>query len=255
MRGTIEGEKEEVRIVKEINSRTKLGVLILNTMGIESNEDIYALQVTRMIYGEIQKQKVKPKSDIYLFNGVYTNSELEVKNYYFSDLDIEDFIVNTGISVKLSDSKKYQILKINPATFEKLFQSNVLAAGASIYCNSVNEFSKNTSVLSGWGVSINEFEIYFKDIISEDFSVSNADSKGELKLIKKHSNNEIKNIIKNNQEILDYAFKGTGNFNEPYVAHWIYVSGKFQKLEPYDFNVTTGSGRSKGDFTIVLKPC
>ena len=46
--------------------------------------------------------------------------------------------------MKFSISKlKYQIIKINPSSFKKLFSNIELGAGASIYCKNTEELWKN----------------------------------------------------------------------------------------------------------------
>jgi hypothetical protein len=47
---------------------------------------------------------------------------------------------------------------------------------------------------------------------------------------------------------------GLGNFKEPFTAPWLYQSGIFRKNSAMPFTVSTGSGRNKGVFSIVLKP-
>lgn len=47
---------------------------------------------------------------------------------------------------------------------------------------------------------------------------------------------------------------GIGNFEEPYTAPWLIEDDSLKPNYEIPFNVTTGSGRSKGIFTIVLKP-
>jgi hypothetical protein len=56
------------------------------------------------------------------------------------------------------------------------------------------------------------------------------------------------------REISDLVFKGIGNFEEPFTAHWIIENDEVKENYYVPFSVTTGSGRSKGIFTVVLKP-
>lgn len=259
MRGTAEGELEEKRIVQSINSRDVLGVSILEKMNFNF-DDVFAINVVGMVFGKIQSKKIKPKADIYLFRSDdITKDFLKEHDYYLSEKNIspDNFIPKSGISIKLSDSDRYQILKINPSIFKLIYGDNVLACGASIYCSNLEEFAKNESILKGWGVAEKDFISYFSNYIKDVKNVFNQLTESSLKVakeIKTYSNNEIKRISQSNQDILNYIFKGEGNFDEPYIANWIYEKGNFKKLDPYEFNVTTGSGRSKGDFTIVFKP-
>ena len=60
--------------------------------------------------------------------------------------------------------------------------------------------------------------------------------------------------VNNDKAISDFIFFGIGNFDEPFTAHWLYEYEKFRTNYVIPFTITTGSGRSKGIYTIVLKP-
>lgn len=49
-------------------------------------------------------------------------------------------------------------------------------------------------------------------------------------------------------------FNGIGNFEEPFTVHYLYENGELKDDCFIPFKPTTGSGRSKGTFTIVIKP-
>jgi len=158
-------------------------------------------------------------------------------------------IEKSGLSIKLAYSE-YTILKISPSTFSKVFGSTILGAGASIYCR--KDFQKNIDVLNGWSVDENEFKTYFKNVLRIDnFELNNSII---LSKIKTHCNNEIHSSVVESNLISDFVFKGVGNFDEPYTAHWLIENNKLIENYHIPFNVTTGSGRSKGIFTIVFKP-
>ena len=75
-----------------------------------------------------------------------------------------------------------------------------------------------------------------------------------LKKIKRYANKEIAKIIRNDKNISNFVFYGIDNFQEPFTAPWLFVHGEFRKNYVMPFSVTTGSGRSKGKCTIVIKP-
>ncbi len=64
----------------------------------------------------------------------------------------------------------------------------------------------------------------------------------------------MKESIQNNLNIYYSLFTGSSWFDEPYVAHYIYLNKKIQDNSLTDFSITTGSGRSKGKFSIEIKP-
>jgi uncharacterized protein YukE len=74
------------------------------------------------------------------------------------------------------------------------------------------------------------------------------------KNIKNYSCKEIDRLINDSDDMKKKIFNGIGLYEEPYTAMYFYHGGNICKLTTIPFNVTTGSGRSKGDYTIVLKP-
>ena len=144
---------------------------------------------------------------------------------------------------------------MSASTFKKLFNSNILASGASIYCNKENEFIKNIDVLKGWGIPETDFISYFNQLLNINIeSITIPENKNFLKKIKKISNNKITEIINSNRTISKFIFQGIGNFQEPFTAFWLFEHGIFKANYKIPFKITTGSGRSKGIYTIVLKP-
>ncbi len=177
-------------------------------------------------------------------------------DYYLNENDFEKFqlnaIPNSGLSIKLSHSN-YTITKISPNTFYKIFGSNILGAGSSIYCNKEEEFKKNIDVLNGWNVNENEFVNYFSEELKTENKINLCDKK-TLETIKTHSNLKISEIILSSVEKCNLIFKGIGNFEEPFTANWIIENDVLKPNYFIPFIITTGSGRSKGIYTIVLKP-
>lgn len=260
-RGTKEGTIEEVELVKLLNNKAKSSKF-WNVLRLDK-EHHFAIHVVKHKLARVQGKMIKPKADIYIAKGSIGDDYLKRNLYLLKEADVKKFaltkIENTGISVKIKDSKKYQILKTGPEAFKKIFGSYELGAAASLYCLRESELKKNDNVLLGWKTNIRKFIDFYKKEFPDVVELFNVSVDEEVKAsiakkIKTQALNTIHEIISNNKKIADYVFKGTGNFDEPYTAHWIYESGDFRKLEPYEFVVTTGSGRSKGDFTIVIKP-
>jgi hypothetical protein len=61
-------------------------------------------------------------------------------------------------------------------------------------------------------------------------------------------------MIKENKNLQEKIFNGIGLYEEPYTAFYFYHGNEIEKLTTIPFSVTTGSGRSNGKYTIVLKP-
>jgi hypothetical protein len=258
-KGTSEGTEEEINFVKLMNKKERID--FWKVLGLNSDED-YAIHVTEHKEGKINDTKIKPKADVFFSEGKVPADELKKKDYYLNEQDSSDFKLRkvdfSGVSVKRKDSDKYQILKMNPSTFKKIFGNFELGAGASIYCTNAEELSKNNSVLKGWNTNWTIFEKFFSDIRDINLLKDNG-QKSDIRLriareVKEYSNRKIHEMIVKNEKITKFVFQGIGNFEEPFTANWFYESGKLRKAGIIPFNVTTGSGRSKGDFTIVIKP-
>lgn len=255
-KGTGEGVEEEVLLTKKLNQKKDKNLWLV--LGLSSDNN-FAIRVISKKYGKINNEKIFPKTDVFIATGMVDEKYLFQKKFYLDEKDLFDFgltpLNNSGISVKRSDSKNYQIMKMAPSTFLKVFGSNLLAAGASVYCLDKNEFIKNEQVLKGWGVSEVEFISFFNEKIKIPInSVTDKNNQTQLEEIKRYCNNAIKEKIQLNDKISQLIFWGNGNFEEPYVASWLFERGELKRNFAIPFNVTTGSGRTKGDFTIVIKP-
>lgn len=248
-KGTSEGTEEEIKFVKELNKNknSKYWDIIKSSF---SKRNLFAIHVIYEKYGRINEKKIKPKADIFLAYGEVNESVLREKDYYLNEDNLKELkftpVNHTGISIKRSDSNRYQIIKMNPSTFKKIFGNYELGAGASIYCKREEELEKNDSVIKGWKIDNGKFNAYFK--------INGKSGRNVLQEIKKLSTRKIYEMIAQTKTISDFIFMGVGNFWEPYTATWFYEKGVLKRAEKFPFAVTTGSGRSHGDFTIVIKP-
>lgn len=258
-KGTPEGTEEEINFVKIMNKKERLD--FWKILRLSPDED-YAIHVIEHKKGKINDAKIKPKADVFFSEGKVPLDDLKKKDYYLDEQDSSAFRLRkidfSGVSIKRKDSDKYQILKMNPSTFKKIFGSFELGAGASIYCTNPEKLSKNASVLNGWNTDWVRFEKFFSNIKNVNL-LKDSRQNSDLRLniaaeTKKYSNQKIHEMIVKNEEITKFVFQGIGNFEEPFTASWFYESGKLRKASITPFTVTTGSGRSKGDFTIVIKP-
>lgn len=260
-KGTKEGTEEEIAFVKELNSNKQSRFWKI-LIGERDSKNYFAVHVTQHKLSKIIGRKVKPKADIYLVHGNVPIEYLREKDFYLTEQDVSMFSLKkinfSGISTKRRDSARYQILKMNPKTFKKIFGCYELGAGASIYCSKISDLEKNDEVLKGWNTNWEKFERYFS-FINNIGVLRNRGSNPRLRLnvakaIKTYSNKKITSLIKNDKKISDFVFKGIGNFEEPYTASWLFEKGILKKATQIPFVITTGSGRSHGDFTIVVKP-
>ena len=251
-RGTTEGTLEEISFVRLLNKKERLNFWNVFDLNPENH---FAIHVIYHKFGKINGKRVKPKADVYIAKGEVPYETLVHKDFYLNEDDVADLSLEpvkyTGISVKLKTSKKYQITKMGPNTFKQVFGSYELGAGASIYCQKEKDLIKNPNVLKGWKSNEKDFLEYFK---SENVISSSELNMEALKKIKKFSNKKIEYIINEDKEVSSFIFQGIGNFEEPFTVHYLYENDELKDSCYIPFKPTTGSGRSKGDFTIVIKP-
>lgn len=260
-KGTIEGTEAEIDFVKYMNKNknSELWNIIKSDFDIKDNSDYYYIRVTNHVLSKLNNKKVLPKSDAYIIKVCVDQDFLEKNNYLLDEFifsfNSSQIIIGSGTSIKRPDSDKFQIIKMVPDSFKELFGNYYLGAAASLYCN-IKELNKNNSVITGWKTSWKELI----DNLPKQLKLANyneLDLEEQAKIcnnVKKYANNEIKNMVLNDTKLLDIVFKGKYIYDEPYVAEYIFINNRLEKNKPFDFCVTTGSGRSKGDFTIVLKP-
>ena len=254
-KGTLEGDEYEIEFVKYFNSHKSSFLNYFNALGIIDYSKHQLVRVTTKQFSTLSKQRVMTRADAYLLKStavLYTN-----ENHYISEDNLhgdEGYtkVPGSGISIKRADSSKYQILKLTPSSFFELFGEYELGAGASIYCDSKSDYSKNDQVLRGWCTDWNKFIAKFNT--HTGITSSNKDQELVLQATKQYSNHKIKELIDSSKSIQKKVFNGIGLYEEPYTAHFFYNGSKIEALEVIPFTVTTGSGRSRGDYTIVLKP-
>ncbi len=251
MNKALKGNNEEIVYTKILNRKEKFWDVLKY-----DKDKTFAIHVINKKYGRVNEEKIQPKADVFFAKGFVSDEYLIKNNYYLDENDFEIFqlnsIPNSGLSIKLPNSN-YTITKISPNTFYKIFGSNILAAGSSIYCSKEEEFDKNIDVLVGWDVDENLFSNYFSEKLKIESKINLFDKK-TLEIIKTYSNSKISEIILSSIEKCNLIFKGIGNFEEPFTANWIIENDILKPNYYIPFTITTGSGRSKGIYTIVLKP-
>ena len=252
-RGTFEGDSQEKQFVIDFNKEKYKNFI---NQFFPQFKYIYCVNCSTNQYSETSKHNVKPKSDAFLIETQNSISQVLIENNYYLNeeiIKIIDFqpVQKSGISIKLKDSKDYQIHKFTVDSFIKVFKDRLLGCGAMIYCMRKDEIVKNVKIFDIWKVDQEEFIDFFKnEITSKNYSLNDLDF---LKEIKAYSNNAIVNSINSDSAIKNLIFTGLGVFQDPYYATFSFID---DNLEPYkfpDFYVTTGSGRLKTP-TIVIKP-
>jgi len=256
-RGTFEGDIEEIKFVKKFNSQKDSFKEYLSAFG--NPKDLYMIRVTTKQLSKLSDQRVFTRADAYLIKSDSISLDFLIKNDYYltEDLLYElgthfEKIPMSGVSVKMTDSNSFQILKVGPHSFFMLFGNYELGAGASLFCLREEELPKNYDLIQGWKTSFENMALYFKDFtdLDDQFYLNQE----VCKQIKTFSNTQIEKMINDSKELQKKIFNGYTLYEEPYTAWFFYHGDKIQHLTTIPFTVTTGSGRSHGDYTIVLKP-
>jgi hypothetical protein len=254
------GANAEKNLVKELNknkndSRWK-------TLGIVNASDYFTIRVSKKVLSKMTNSKANPKADMYVSRGVIHQSILEEKEFLLNDDDVKKFelsrIPGTGISIKQPGSTSYTIHKWTPDSFQKTFGNYELGAGVSIFRQNENELTKNNELMIGWKTSWDSFEKYFSDIsnieLLKDHNTSGNIRKQIAKKVSETSTKIVIKKIETDKQIQNRIFQGTFDFDEPYNASWFYSNEILAPAGKIPFSITTGSGRTKGDYTVVVKP-
>lgn len=257
-RGTYEGDLQEKEFVKEFNKNKFSDKFLEYTLQFKDRlKDIYMVRVSTNQISSLNNKKTKTRADCF---AIYCEDEkikdvLETNDYYLDENLISNLeytkIAHSGISIKLLDSDKFQILKTGPNSFCSLFGSFELGAGASLFCSKDEELIKNRDVVKGWNTTLAKMKVCFPFIKAENDLLTQKDV---CQKVKAYCNKKITEIIDNSDKLKKMIFNGYPLYQEPYSAWYLYSKGILKKLDYIPFVVTTGSGRSHGDYTIVLKP-
>lgn len=152
----------------------------------------------------------------------------------------------------MPNSNSYTLLKLTPDSFYTLIGNYEYGAGISIFAENKNDLKLNPLVINGWKTNPIKIKDAFKELrLSENFETESCEECQNLKSIAKI---KTKHVIDNNEEVKDKIFKGLGLYKEPYIAWWFYQNDRIEKMEYIPYELTTGSGRHKGEYTIVMKP-
>ncbi len=250
-RGTKEGEEYEKDFCIRFNRKdSKLNLGILKGYCLEN---LYAVHVKYHKFSYLTEKKVKPKSDAFLINLSKDEFNRCESNNFYLDEDSIDHIKNkilpeSGISIKNLNSEKYQIHKFTCDSFVRTFNDKFLFIGHLIY-ERENMIDKNIDIFHNLEISQNDFFERF------DFLNNESDPKIlKYKKIKNYCKKKIYDEINNSNKIQDIVFSGKGIFEDPFYATYFFQNDRLMPIKTDKFKVTTGSGRSRGDYTIVIKP-
>lgn len=259
--GTNKGTITEYQLVSMLNrfknKNNDLWREISNVLELDDISDIYAVRVTCRVFSKLSEKLVLPKSDIYLIKAKISDIDLKRCNYWLDEDNIQSFdyeiLNNSGISCKNVDSKSFTYTKLTIQSFNKLFKKPELGAASSLF---VTEKDKefNAEILKRWGFSQEIFKDKIETLFEFDLSDQYIHNMDECREIKRESINYLKKLIISDDDLKQKIFSGKGIYDAPYYANFIYKDGLITTNKIEKFTVTTGSGRHRGNITIVIKP-
>lgn len=254
------GVSDEQNLVIELNKKENMSLWEI----LELNPELHvAIHVNSKKNSNFHNKKILPKADVFIAKGNIKQEYLEEKEYLLTEDDFKKFKLNpvnySGISVKKKNSKSYTITKISPIPFNTIFGSYELGCGISVFVDKNTDIELNEpKIFKGWNTDIDSMiKFYSKDIpeiikLKEDIDIKKQ--KVIYKKIKSVAKDILKNNIDNSTQLQNFVFQGIGAFEEPYTAHYFYQDGVLSRDCYIPYYVDTGSGRHKGDFTVVIKP-
>lgn len=263
--GTYEGNLEEFNFSKMMNkNRNHKFWSFLNTkLNLKKYGNYYIIKVEGHKYSRNAKKKVMCKSDNYIIETKNPlNKDFMLKNeYQLTESDLANIsnykiIPNSGISVKQVNSKKYTLTKLTVPNFISAFKdylenTNYLCATMIFYCTE-NKVNENSSIAKNLDID----EIKFIEFAKSKFNITVRSllDYESLKILKKSTKELLEKTIENNKKLKQALFTGKGWFDDPYFINFIYRNGSLTDEYYPPYKIDNGSGRSKGKYTIIIKP-
>lgn len=256
--GTFYGDSQEFNLTQLLN-KNKSSELWTKLIGDYDRKNYFAVRVTNKAISKLSGKKVFPKSDAYIIKANIDADFLLKKEYVLTEDDLKDIdytiVPDSGISIKLKNSKKYTIQKFTKDSFKRAFSPYVddgstdeLLFSLLVYSNE-KELYKNKKIANDLNIDFEKFIKSFKDKVPNTYT-----EKQLFDYIRKTAQDKVIHVIKTNKSLAEAIFTGKGWFDDPYYANYLFAHGNLTSNNITDFSVTTGSGRSKGKYNIEIKP-
>ncbi|MFI3254629.1 MAG: hypothetical protein R3Y63_09875 [Eubacteriales bacterium] len=258
--GTFFGDTQEFQLTRLMNHNKSHPFWNIILPEVEDYSDYFLVKVENKVLSSLSGQKVNCKSDAYVIKHPLDSKFLLQHQYTLNETRIKDChkfaVVDTGISIKIKDSSKFTYQKLTKESFMKAFSPYVkdveyLLIGLLLYSKD-SEVHKNEKIFSDFGCKQEQFlewvEHYFQSLVITDFDKLAIDS------LRRSCQEVTKDAISNNEALYQGIFTGLGWFESPYYISFIYKNGTLSQNYVEDFTITTGSGRSRGSYSIEIKP-
>ncbi|MEZ7741027.1 hypothetical protein O3794_05560 [Gemella sanguinis] len=264
-KGSYEGDIEEFNLSKIMNKNKnhKFWKFLSKKLNLSPVKNYYIVKVSGNKYSKNVNKKVMCKTDNYIIQtDTAISKHFLLKNeYQITENDLKNIgkyniVSKSGISVKQKDSKSYTITKMTIDSFRSAFNSYIEDIDfyilALILYSDKKQVTKNKKIAKDLNIDETIFCKYFNSRLK--LSIENLQDFKSLSELSKLIKNKIKNTIDNNKTLKNSIFKGTDWFDEPYCINYIYAYGSLTDNIFIPYHIDNGSGRSKGNYTIIIKP-
>lgn len=263
--GTYEGNLEEFNFSKLMNRNKEHNFwnYIKSRLKLNNDKYYYVIKVEGQKFSKNSNKKVMCKADNYIIETESPlNRQFLIKNeFQLTESDLTNnmrynIVPESGISIKQKKSRSYTITKMSVNNFINAFNDyiknpNYISAALIFYCKE-NQVNKNYKIAED--LNIDEFE--FKQFTKETFSIKidNLLDFKSLSLVTKFAKDLVIKTIEDNLDLKEALFTGKGWFDPPYYINFLYYSGQLTDEVFTPYRIDNGSGRSKGKYTIIIKP-
>jgi hypothetical protein len=263
--GTYEGNLEEFNFSKMMNKDKshKFWSYLKIKLNLDDTDNYYVVKVDGTKFSKNANKKVPCKTDNYL---IRTNEPIDRQllfqnEYQLTESDLAKInqhkvIAESGISTKRKKSKKYTITKMSVNSFTSAFSPyldnlDYFSAALIFYCTE-NNVSKNYIIAKDLGINENDFIEFIKTKFG--VTINSLLDYESLAIITTKVKDLITQVIDNNMDLKTALFSGKGWFDAPYYINFLYSSGQLTDQIFVPYIIDNGSQRSKGKYTIIIKP-
>lgn len=264
--GTYEGNLEEFSFSKMMNKNKnhKFWEFLKSKLNLNNDKFYYIVKVEGQKYSKNAKKKVMCKSDNYIIETGYEidktfllQNEYQLTESNLPNIPNYRIVHNSGISIKQKDSNKFTITKLTTNNFNSAFDNYLknieyISAALVFYCTK-NQVNRNYKIAEDLNIKESDFIEFINS--KYGLNVNSLLDYTSLSLATKSTKELIIKTIENNKDLKDALFAGKGWFEQPYHINFIYSNGQLTDQLYTPYKIDNGSGRSKGIYTIIIKPC
>lgn len=257
--GTFLGDLEEFGLSHILNKNKDNPMWKVLLPKVQDYSDYYVVKVSSNQMSSLSGKVVKTKSDAYVVKAHFEREFLLSKEFILDENDLKNVMYeiqpDTGISIKMKESKNFTYQKFTSNSFCKAFKDvediEFWLISLLIY-SADSERYKNSRIISDLGYEMDAYLAKVNTVMGID--ISDIDSCLFWNKVRKSAQHKIKSEILANKELAENIFVGKHWFAAPYHAIYLYKGGVLRKNKIVDFSITTGSGRSSGKYNIEITP-